>query len=176
MALALVQLDPAGQQMGVAVLSRNTQTGHWQLGSSASGARPLPDAARTAKPKVTVSSVQPDTPALLGLPADTYAGTDIEYNVPPSYRVQLWAAPVQTGRVFVLAHFTGDIAQPEPGSQPLQLGAHAGWQITQDGVTAVIVPLVQQTLVVGGRATSAQMRQIAERALAQRNPSRTLRS
>lgn len=163
MALALAQLDPAGQQMGMVVLTRDAQTGQWRIGGSTTAVRPAADAVPQNSPAARIH-VHSSTGTSLGFLADTYVGSDFEYTVAPAYHVQVWMGPTQPGHVFVMARFPGDVAEPGAESQPVTVGGHTGWQSTQDGVAAIVVPLGQQTLVLGGRATLAQMRQIATRA------------
>lgn len=157
-AFALVQLDTTGQHFALCVLTRSQASQRWTLDGSLTLARPSQQDADLSN----------EDARALSFPVTGYQSGEYHRLAAPRYSLWLWLSLPQTGQVFAIARFSGHVARPGTGTAPVAIAGNAGWQTTQHGVSAVVVPMPDSdTLVVAGLTVRAQVRSIASKAIGQ---------
>lgn len=157
-ALALVQLDTSGQHFALSLLAREANGQQWALNGSVNLARPAQQDA----------DINNDDARALSFPATGYQSSEYHHLDSLRYSLWLWLSPSQTRQVFALARFQGHVAQSGAGTAPVMIAGVEGWQTTQNGVSAVVMPLSNDdTLVVAGLTIRSQVQSIASKAIPQ---------
>lgn len=157
-AFALVQLDTTGQHFALCVLTRSQASQRWTLDGSLTLARPSQQDADLSN----------EDAHALSFPVTGYQSGEYHRLASPRYSLWLWLSLPQTGQVFAIARFSGHVARPGTGTAPVAIAGNAGWQTTQHGVSAVVVPMPDSdTLVVAGLTVRAQVQSIASKAIGQ---------
>lgn len=145
-ALALAQLDPAGQSVGFVVLARGTSLGpNWSLVVASQLERPTASSGREWQP----------------LPGGDYSCTGYDVRYAPALTAMLCLSP---SRVFFYGRFTLAAARPM-GVATVTVNGREGWLSSADVegfVNAVVVPLADgATYVFGGSAPARQLATLA---------------
>lgn len=141
-ALALVQLDPAGQSIGFVVMARGTALGPtWSPVVSSQEQRPTAEGGRAYGP----------------LPGGDYDCTGYDVHSTPALSATLCLAPA---RVFFYGRFTLAAERPM-GAATVTVNGRDGWLASTDSagfVNALVVPLADgATYVFGGTAPAKQL-------------------
>lgn len=145
-ALALVQLDAAGQSVGFVVLARGTALGpNWALVVASQLERPTAASGRAWDP----------------LPGGDYSCSGYDVRYAPTINAMLCLSP---SRMFLYGRFTLAAARPM-GAATVTVNGRPGWVASADSdgfVNAAVLPLADgATYVFGGTAPAGELVRLA---------------
>lgn len=154
-ALVLVHLDPAGQYVGVGMMSIDPIHHQWIIEQSFSIGRPLSGNG--------ISAPQQDSGWTL--PVGTYmsVGSNIASTTPQG-SIRLWVSDSQ--QEFVLAHVYISVKRPSTKTTNIVINGRHGWALTQAGITKIVLEMDQGTLIFAGTTPLLQSQQMVTQALA----------
>ncbi|HEV2458103.1 MAG TPA: hypothetical protein VGS80_07025 [Ktedonobacterales bacterium] len=135
--LVVSQLDPAGQNMALSVLSRGSVQGpNWMAIVSGYGTRPSVNAGMPKRP----------------LPGSNYTCAGYVAEPAPPFDAMFCLSATET---YVFGHFAREGARPT-GAPTVTVAGNAGWLVQDNGFASVVVPLQDgETFVFGGTTDPA---------------------
>lgn len=153
-ATILVQLDAAGQHVGLVELGIDAYTHQWTPMGSVFQTRP----GHSAQPR----PAQWKNNGLI-LPADAYQGSIFHQHYAPKYIMKLWLSATQT---FATGRFVGVAQQPASGSTHVTIDGQTGWLMDTHGIRTIVVPLSnKETFIFVGRTTHSHFQALATQGL-----------
>ena len=109
----------------------------------------------------SIASMAYQIPSWLSLPHDAYVPEQTGGEIVPAALFSL----VSSTRIFVTGRYAGSATRPD-GAETVSVGGRSGWQVSENGMTTVTVPLADGwTFFFGGTADAATMQQLASASL-----------